>query len=383
MTKKVFVSGCFDMLHSGHAAFFKAAAAFGDVYVSVGRDETVARLKGKAPVNTQEERLFMVRGMRYVKDAWLGGGVGMLDFAADLERLRPDIFVVNEDGHTAEKAALCARLGIEYRVLPRIPEPGLPARSTSALCGGGTLPYRAELCGGWLDQPFVNRIQPGWVVCAQLEPHPSFTQGGLATSTRDCLAQLRAAGLAHMEPEALARLVFRVENGIDQPDHPVSGAQDALGMCVPGISFQYYDSGYWPRQVESIVEETTLRWLEAHLSLYPLRPRPTVFDPLQGHDLQNGGALETLAQASAQCKNAIETRSLIDLAESFSLCRQAQRALFPAMFPSRILSEIERLEVQGRFPSWKFTGAGGGGWVLLVDAEGLPEAVPLKISQIT
>jgi len=185
MRKKVFVSGCFDMLHSGHVAFLKTAASFGDVYASVGRDESILLLKGKAPVNTQEERL-LVRSVRYVNQAWLSDGVGLLDFAQDLERLRPDIFVVNEDGHVREKQDLCARLDIEYRVLPREPEPGLPTRSTSALRSTGslrgddTLPYRAEICGGWLDQPFVNRLQPGYVICAQLAPHPSFAQGGLA-----------------------------------------------------------------------------------------------------------------------------------------------------------------------------------------------------------
>ena len=39
--KKVFVSGCYDMLHSGHIAFFKAAAEYGDLYVGIGSDATV------------------------------------------------------------------------------------------------------------------------------------------------------------------------------------------------------------------------------------------------------------------------------------------------------------------------------------------------------
>jgi len=387
MTKKVFVSGCFDMLHSGHVAFLKTAASSGDLYVGVARDETIKLLKGKAPGDSQAERLFMVRSVRWVKDAWLSGGVGMLDFAEDLERLRPNIFIVNEDGHTSEKAALCARLGIDYRVLRRMPEPGLPARSTSALRAPGVprsdmLPYRAEICGAWLDQLFVNRVQPGWVICAQLAPHSAFAQksGGLATSTRACLAQLKAASLPHMEPEALARLVFRVENGIDQPDHPVSGAQDALGLCVPGVSFQYYDNGYWPRQVDSTTRAQTLRWLEDHLSLYPLPPRPPGFEPLLGHGLQDIGALASLAQASALCKSAVKTRNPDDLSESLAMCRRAQKALFPAMYPPHILLEIERLESRGHFRSWKFTGAGGGGWVLLVDAQGLPGAIPLRIS---
>ena len=48
--KKVFVSGCFDMLHSGHIRFLEKAAAYGDVYVAIGSDRTVADLKGRAPV---------------------------------------------------------------------------------------------------------------------------------------------------------------------------------------------------------------------------------------------------------------------------------------------------------------------------------------------
>ena len=383
MAGKVFVSGCFDQLHSGHVAFLKTAASFGDVCVGVGRDETVALLKGKAPVNTEAERLFMLRSLRYVKQAQLNSGLGLLDFEEDLERLRPDVFVVNEDGHAPEKEALCARLGVEYRVMPRVPASGLPARSSSAL-RVGSLPYRAEICGGWLDQPFINRLQPGWVICAQLAPNPAFmgAGGGLASSTRACLAQLADAGTARLASEDIARMVFRLENGIDQIDHPVSGAQDALGLCMPGISFQYYDGGYWPRQVQSVTDTETLLWMKAHLSLYSLRcPRLLGFDPLRGNNLRQGGAaLKSLAHASALCKSAIETRSLDALAESLTQCRRAQEALFPAMFPPEVLSEIEQLEAESRIRSWKFTGCGGGGWVLLLDAEGLPGAIQLEIT---
>ena len=33
MTKKVFVSGCYDLLHSGHVEFFQQASRYGDLYV--------------------------------------------------------------------------------------------------------------------------------------------------------------------------------------------------------------------------------------------------------------------------------------------------------------------------------------------------------------
>ncbi len=80
MPKKVFVSGCFDMLHSGHVAFFKEAANFGDVYVALGSDKTVFDLKGRLPVNTEEERMFMTKSVEYVKDAFISSGLGMIDF---------------------------------------------------------------------------------------------------------------------------------------------------------------------------------------------------------------------------------------------------------------------------------------------------------------
>ena len=41
MRKKVFVSGCYDLLHSGHVEFFRQAAEYGDLYVGIGSDATI------------------------------------------------------------------------------------------------------------------------------------------------------------------------------------------------------------------------------------------------------------------------------------------------------------------------------------------------------
>ena len=50
MKKKVFVSGCYDMLHSGHVAFFTEAAEWGDLYVGIGSDKTIFDLKGRKEI---------------------------------------------------------------------------------------------------------------------------------------------------------------------------------------------------------------------------------------------------------------------------------------------------------------------------------------------
>ena len=84
MVKKVFVSGCFDLLHSGHVEFFREAAKYGDLYVALGSDKTVFELKGRLPVNSEQERLFMVKSLSFVKDAFISRGSGILDFSTKL-----------------------------------------------------------------------------------------------------------------------------------------------------------------------------------------------------------------------------------------------------------------------------------------------------------
>src|SRR5665647_2303468 len=118
--KIVFVSGCFDILHSGHIAFLKEAAQFGDLHVGLGSDKTVYDLKGRSTVNSEDERLYMLEALSCVKNVKINKGSGILDFLGDMKSLKPDVFVVNEDGHTPEKEEICRELNIEYKVLKRI-----------------------------------------------------------------------------------------------------------------------------------------------------------------------------------------------------------------------------------------------------------------------
>ena len=98
MAKKVFVSGCYDLLHSGHVEFFRQAAEYGDLYVGIGSDKTIEGYKHHKPIYSEQERLFMVKSIRYVKDAFINQGSGIMDFIPTVEALKPDILVVNSDG---------------------------------------------------------------------------------------------------------------------------------------------------------------------------------------------------------------------------------------------------------------------------------------------
>jgi cytidyltransferase-like protein len=132
----VLVTGCYDWLHSGHVRFFEEASAYGDLYVVIGSDANVRHLKGAGhPLQSQHERRYMVGAIRYVKQALISTGWGWLDAEPEIARLRPDIYLVNEDGDRPEKRAFCAGRGLEYVVLKRIPKQGLPRRSSTDLRG--------------------------------------------------------------------------------------------------------------------------------------------------------------------------------------------------------------------------------------------------------
>ena len=135
-TPSVLVSGCYDWLHSGHVRFFEEASSFGSLCVTVGNDESVSDFKGPGhPMQSQRERRYMVGSVRFVTECLVSTGSGWLDAVPEIERLRPDMLVVNDDGDRPEKRAYCEANGIEYRVLKRLPRAGLPRRASTDLRG--------------------------------------------------------------------------------------------------------------------------------------------------------------------------------------------------------------------------------------------------------
>jgi cytidyltransferase-like protein len=134
--KKVIVTGCYDWFHTGHIRFFEEVSELGDLYVVVGHDANIRLLKGAGhPMFSEDQRRYMVGSIRYVTQALISTGDGWLDAEPEIERVRPDIYAVNEDGDKPEKRDYCRRHGIEYVVLKRLPKPGLPKRESTHLRG--------------------------------------------------------------------------------------------------------------------------------------------------------------------------------------------------------------------------------------------------------
>jgi cytidyltransferase-like protein len=373
--KKVFVSGCYDLLHAGHIAFFKTAAAYGDLYVSVGRDENLLLLKGKKPVFSEEERLYIVKSIKFVHAAFLGSGTGVLDFEPDIIRLKPDVFIVNHEGHTPDKESLCRQLGIEYIVLDRIPEPGLSPRSSSDTKSGMKFPYRLCLAGGWIDQPWVSKMHPGSVVVAQILPTIDFNdRSGLATSSRKTGIQIWGDRYPDGDHERNAKLLFGAENPPGKLY--ISGSQDHIGLLYPGINRLYYNGGYWPERIESAVSSEICDWLSEVLHLVPLEPRPAGYDPLKIMHLEKP-LIRELGAAGDSCWESILRKDVKGLGKSMTDTLLSWKKILPLTVPDWVMKEMETRY----FPEYPgaITSGSGGGYVIVASDQEVEGSIKIKI----
>ncbi|MBQ8450187.1 MAG: adenylyltransferase/cytidyltransferase family protein [Bacteroidaceae bacterium] len=375
MAKKVFVSGCYDMLHSGHVAFFKEAATYGDLYVGIGSDATIRELKDRKTINTERERLYMVKAIRYVKDAFVNSGSGILDFAEDVIRLKPDIFFVNSDGYTPGKKRFCEEHGIELVVSKRIPEAGLPVRSTTALRNECNIPYRIDLAGGWLDQPYVSKHYPGPVLTISIEPDYDFnSRGGMSTSSRKAAIEMWHVDIPEGDKETLAKMVFRYENPPGSPY--VSGSQDAIGIVMPCLNRLNYNGGYWPENIETVKDAEVLDFIEKNLWLIPMAPRSGSYDVLENTNIDAAGA-ERLARAAIACWDAINAKDVDAWGKACTDSFMAQIAMFPNMMAEHVVKAIN--EYKDNVKGYKITGAGGGGYLVIINDEPVKNALQIRI----
>ena len=375
MSKKVFVSGCYDLLHSGHIAFFEEASQYGDLYVALGSDKTVFDLKGKTPVNTETERLYMVKSVRCVTDAFVSQGSGILDFLEEFKALNPDYFIVNEDGNTPDKAEICEEYGVEYVVLKREPHEGLTPRSTSSLRTVNRIPFRIDLAGGWLDQPYVSKHCPGAVITISIEPTYSFNErSGMASSTRRAAIDLWGPRLPTGDPEKLAKMLFCYDN--PPGTEVISGSQDSIGIVIQGLAYAYYEGNYWPSRIKRILDESYLQFIENSLYLVSLGPRHAGYNVLDNTKIDREGA-KALADAADACWDAIQDLEIGAFGKAFRESFEAQITMFPNMMNKMVAELIEKHRDQAL--GWKLSGAGGGGYLILVSENPIKNAMQITV----
>ncbi len=375
-SKKVFVSGCFDMLHSGHVAFLKEAASLGDLFVCIGSDKTVYGLKGRYPIITEDERKYMIESLECVHECRINSGNGLMDFIYEFHDIQPDIFFVNEDGNTLAKKKLCEQYSTQYIIAQRIPFQHLPSRSTTALRTTSTIPFRIDLAGGWLDQPFVSKYHPGAVLTISIEPTVEFnSRSGMASSTRNKAIDLWKIEIPNGDHEQLAKILFSYDNPPGTKE--VSGSQDALGIVLPGLNkLNYPEENYWPSTIESVDEEEVLSWLETHLYLLSLGPREGSYKVLNNTHIDIDSA-KALAIATDDCWDAILQKDILAFGKAFRASFEAQIKMFPNMVDDTIMEMINLYK--DRCKGYKLSGAGGGGYLILVNDTPIENTIKIKI----
>ncbi len=170
--KKIFVSGCYDILHAGHIQFFQEARALGDyLIVSFASEEVLWHHKHRKPSIPDAHKKVLLESLRMIDCVIVGTGMKKgLDFEKEFLEIKPHALVVTEDDLYADiKKELCARVGAQYIVLPKTP-PKFPPVSTTLLVNRikapTEVPLRVDFAGGWLDVPAHARPGDYIVNCA-------------------------------------------------------------------------------------------------------------------------------------------------------------------------------------------------------------------------
>lgn len=179
--KKVFVSGCYDILHAGHLQFFEEAKGLGDyLIVSFASADVLWHHKKRKPSIPDDHKRALLEGLSIVDMVIVGQGMELgLDFKEEFMSIRPDILAVTEDDQYSEiKKELCQAIGAQYVVLPKTP-PKFEPVSTSALVSRiqapTHVPVRVDFAGGWLDVP--SHAMPGaYVVNCSVTPMVSMRE---------------------------------------------------------------------------------------------------------------------------------------------------------------------------------------------------------------
>ena len=336
---RVFVSGCYDILHAGHVQFFREARALGDhLTVCFASNEVLWHHKQRRSSLPDEHKRALIAAMEMVDEVVVGEGMDEgIDFKEHFLRLRPDILAVTEDDKYAPlKRALCAEVGAKYVVMAKTP-PQFPPISTTQIVkfirAPEVAPLRVDFGGGWLDVPRLARAGAFIVNCA-ISP----------TVSLRAWPYERNAGLGGSGAWAL----LNGKDGIGSELDLGVGWQDPAVIAETGLCV--WRSG--PRPV-----------LDVKTSGECLRGRMALHWTGTEHDTPAmvGGArdYDAIARAGATAREAVWQNSFAGMAEAVRQSYAVQRAEGMA-------------ELRGDLPgalAWKYCGGGFGGYAVYLFTE--------------
>jgi hypothetical protein len=249
----------------------------------------------------------------------------------------------------------------------------------------GKLPYRLAFAGGWIDQPFVSRLNPappGSMVVVAMDPICRFMDRcGMGTSTRKVAATLWGETIPDRDPQELVRELYVAEN--QDRDDP-SGSQDMVGLIYPGVSRIDYDyeheGGYFPVHVESNNDPEVATWLERVIHIVPIAQRPAGYHPLGEQNLDREW-IRRLGQTGKDCYQAILAKDALALGASMNECMTCWQTIFPNTMrhPTITLDLVAIMNYyQSRYAGAMYSGCGGG-YLYVVSEEPVPGAINVQV----
>ena len=281
--KKVFVSGCYDIVHAGHIQFFEEARALGDyLIVSFASEPVLWHHKQRKPSIPDEHKKVLLESLRMVDKVILGTGMKKgLDFEEEFLAEKPDILAVTEDDlYGPIKKELCSRVGAQYVVLPKTPPKFAPVSTTmlvNRIKAPSSVPLRVDFAGGWLDVPRYARKDAYVVNCAitpmgfPLRVGLMEKRSGLGGSGawamlegRDPVASELALGVGWQDPAVIAETGLCVWRSGASPVLDMKGTGDFLegrmAIRLHGFRTRYAENG------------GRMPGLRAHRPVFPDRP---------------------------------------------------------------------------------------------------------------
>jgi hypothetical protein len=249
----------------------------------------------------------------------------------------------------------------------------------------GSVPYRMAFAGGWIDQPFVSKLNPeppGSMVVVQIEPTVRFMdRAGMATGTRAVATKLWNGKLPNRPADQLVRELYAEENRhLSDP----SGSQDMIGLIYPGVSrldFDFnHEGGLFPRHIESNNDPKIAAWIEQVVHMVPVAPRPPGYSPLGVKNL-DPRCVAALGQTGRDCYDAIVSRDLRALGRSMNRCMECWEQLLPNIVshPTITLDLVKLMRVyQARYAGAMYSGCGGG-YLYVVSDEPVPGSFKIKV----
>jgi hypothetical protein len=145
---------------------------------------------------------------------------------------------------------------------------------------------------------------------------------------------------------------------------------------MPCLNRLNYDGGYWPKNIETVKDADILDFIEKHLWLIPMSPRGSNYDVLAETHIDEAGAA-ALAKAATECWNAINAKDIDAWGKACTASFEAQVAMFPNMISPHVQKAID--EYKGKVKGYKITGAGGGGYLVIVNDTPIANAIQIRI----